>query len=320
MTETISEESPENRQERKSIYGRRAELIYSLKLLVSNRLVLLGLVVVVVSTGLALFSGYLVNPGQWHITNGSARLCWSNPLINWNTPNPSPCPAGSSHPLGTDNYGRDLWQMIILGLPIDLELAFEIVVAALIIGVVLGSVAAYVGGKVDEAILRVTDVFFAFPALVLALVILAVTPPPRSLNDLALAVLIVWWPLYVRLTRSQILAEKEKMYVEALRAVGAGRIRILFRHIIPNSIYPVFVQATLDIGGVILTFSALMYLGFTPDAYLPELGQLTTDGINNVVSAPWLVIFPGLVILIVALGWNLLGDGVRDVLDPRLRR
>jgi len=126
--------------------------------------------------------------------------------------------------------------------------------------------------------------------------------------------------LYVRLTRSQILAEKEKSYVEALRSVGAGRLRILFLHIIPNSIYPVLVQATLDIGGVILTFSALMFLGFTPNPYLPELGQLTSDGINNVVSAPWLVIFPGLLIVIVALGWNLLGDGVRDVLDPRLRR
>ncbi|MGI0080876.1 MAG: ABC transporter permease, partial [Nitrososphaerales archaeon] len=169
--------------------------------------------------------------------------------------------------------------------------------------------------------LRVTDIFFAFPALVLALVILAVAGPSgRTLTTLSFAVLVIWWPLYVRLTRSQILSEKEKMYVEALRSVGAGRIRILFRHILPNSIYPVLVQATLDIGGVILTFSALMYLGFTPNGLLPELGQLTTDGINNMNSAPWLLIFPGLVILIVALGWNLLGDGIRDVLDPRLRR
>ena len=317
MTETI-EEARKNESVKKSIYGRRAELIYSLKLLVTNKLVLIGIVISIGSVVIALLSGYLVPPNQWQIQNPSVKLCWNNPLINWNLPNPAPCPAGSFHPLGTDYYGRDLLQMIILGLPIDLGLSFAIVGAALVIGISLGAVAAYAGGKIDEGILRVTDIFFAFPALVLALVILAVSG--RTLFNLGLSVLVIWWPLYVRLTRSQILSEKEKSYVEALRSVGAGRIRILFRHIIPNSIYPVFVQATLDIGGVILTFSALMFLGFTPNPFLPELGQLTTDGINNIASAPWLVLFPGLVILIVSLGWNLLGDGVRDVLDPRLRR
>lgn len=317
MTETI-EEKPSG-EARESVYGRRAEIVYSLKLLVSNKLVLAGLVIVVITSFLAIFSGYLVNPNQWQIMHSSARLCWDNPLINWNTPNPTPCPTGSFHPLGTDSYGRDVWQMMILGLPIDLRLAFIVVASALGIGVVLGAIASYAGGMTDEAILRITDIFFAFPALVLALVFLVIFRPP-TLNNLAIAVLIVWWPLYVRLTRSQILAEKEKSYVEALRSVGAGRLRILFLHIIPNSIYPVLVQATLDIGAVILTFSTLMFLGFTPNPLLPELGQLTTDGINYVASAPWLVIFPGLLIVVVALGWNLLGDGIRDVLDPRLRR
>lgn len=286
--------------------------------MVSNKLVLIGLVISVGSIIISLLSGYIVPPNAWHITHGAQRLCWSNPLIDWSLPNASPCPAGSFHPLGTDSYGRDLLQMIILGLPIDLELAFAIVGSALAIGVSLGAIAAYIGGKTDEAILRVTDIFFAFPALVLAIVILAVVG--RTLFNLGVATLIVWWPIYVRLMRSQILSEKEKSYVEALKSVGAGPFRILFRHIIPNSIYPVLVQATLDIGGVILTFSALMYLGFSPNPLLPELGNLTTDGIANIVSAPWLVVFPGLTILIVALGWNLLGDGVRDVLDPRLRR
>ena len=317
MTETVIEKTAEGSQ--KSVYGRRAEIIYSLKLLVSNKLVLAGLVIVVVTTVLALISGYLVNPRQYLVLNPHWNYCWDNPLINWNTPNPTPCQPSTYHPLGTDNYGRDLWQMMILGLPIDLQLSFEIVFTAVIIGVVLGSVAAYAGGVIDEAILRVTDIFFAFPALVLALVILTIFRPP-SLTDLVIATLIIWWPLYVRLTRSQILAEKEKSYVEALRSVGAGRLRILFLHIVPNSIYPVIVQATLDIGGVILTISALMFLGFTPNPYLPELGQLTSYGIAAVFSAPWLAFFPGMMIVVVALGWNLLGDGVRDVLDPRLRR
>jgi peptide/nickel transport system permease protein len=316
MTQTLQETSEERKP--KSAYGRKAEYTYALKLLISNKLVLIGLAISVASIVISLISGYLVPANAWSATHGAQRLCWSNPILNWNLPNSVPCPVGSNHPLGTDTYGRDLLQMMIMGLPIDLELAFGIVASALAIGVSLGAVAAYAGGKTDEAILRVTDIFFAFPALVLAIVILAVVG--RSLFNLGIATLIVWWPLYVRLMRSQILSEKEKSYVEALRSVGAGRMRILFRHIIPNSIYPVLVQATLDIGGVILTFSALMFLGFSPNALLPELGQLTTNGIEVIASAPWLVVFPGLTILIVALGWNLLGDGVRDVLDPRLRR
>jgi peptide/nickel transport system permease protein len=133
-------------------------------------------------------------------------------------------------------------------------------------------------------------------------------------------VLFVWWPPYVRLIRGQVLAEKEKTYVEALRAMGAGHLRILFRHILPNSIYPLIVQITLDIGGVILTFSALMFLGFSPTPAIPELGNLASDGITHVFDAPWLILFPGLTIVLISLAFNLVGDGLRDVLDPRLRR
>jgi len=133
-------------------------------------------------------------------------------------------------------------------------------------------------------------------------------------------VLAVWWPVYVRLIRGQVLGEKERAYVQALKAAGLGRARILFRHILPNTIYPVLVQATLDLGGVVLTFSALMFLGFSPNPAMPELGNLASDGISHFFEAPWLIIFPGLTILTIALAFNLLGDGLRDVLDPRLRR
>jgi peptide/nickel transport system permease protein len=208
--------------------------------------------------------------------------------------------------------------MIILALPLDMEISLTIVASATAIGVVLGSLAAYAGGKIDEAILRVTDIFFALPGLVLAIVLMTVLG--RTLENLTIAVLVTWWPIYVRLIRSQVLSEKERPYVEALRSTGASPFRVLFLHILPNTIYPVLVQMTLDIGNVILTFSALMFLGFSPNPLLPELGNLVTDGINYVFTAPWLIVFPGLTIVIVVLGFNLLGDGVRDILDPRLRR
>jgi peptide/nickel transport system permease protein len=304
--------------QKKQRSGRIAEIRYALHLARKNPLVLIGTAIAIVSVLIAVFSGSIVNPNSWKFTNLSAKLCWNNPAINWNLVNVAPCPGTATHILGTDLYGRDVLGMIVLGLPIDLEISFAIVLSAFAIGVVVGSVAAYAGGYLDEAILRITDIFFAFPGLVLAIVL--VTVFGRNLTMLTIAVLVVWWPLYVRLVRSQILTEKEKPYAEALRATGAGRFRILFLHIIPNSIYPVLVQVTLDVGGVILTFSSLMFLGFAPSPLTPELGKLVSDGINFVSIAPWLIVFPGLTIVIVALGFNLLGDGIRDILDPRLRR
>ena len=311
-------ELEKERVARKQRSGRVAEIRYALHLARKNPLVLIGTAIAIVSVLIAVFSGSLVNPNAWKFTDLSAKLCWNNPAINWNLVNIAPCPGTKTHALGTDLYGRDVLNMIVLGLPIDLEISFAIVLSAFAIGVVVGSIAAYAGGYLDEAILRVTDVFFAFPGLVLAIVL--VTVFGRNLTMLTIAVLVVWWPLYVRLVRSQILTEKEKPYAEALRATGAGRFRILFLHIIPNSIYPVLVQVTLDVGGVILTFSSLMFLGFAPSPLTPELGKLVSDGINFVSIAPWLIVFPGLTIVIVALGFNLLGDGIRDILDPRLRR
>ncbi len=285
-----------------------------------NPLVLVGSAIALGSVALALASPLLVNPNAWQTINYGIRNCWNNPIINWHIVNIATCPGSTLHPLGTDTNGRDLWQMILLSLPLDLQIAFAVVLVAFAIGVSLGALAAYAGGVVDEVVLRITDVFFAFPVLSFAIVL--VTVLSHSIVYLTLAVAVIWWPTYVRLARSQILSEKERPYAEALRAMGASRIRIVFRHLLPNSIYPLLVQATLDIGGVILTFAALMFLGFGPSPLLPELGNLVNDGIRNVgiQTAPWIVLFPGLTILLVALGFNLLGDGLRDILDPRLRR
>lgn len=297
--------------------ARLADLKFTLYLMRKNPLVLIGVSLSVFFIVLALVANLIVNPALADQFNFALSYGWNNPLFSWG-PGTATIRGEGTFYLGTDGYGRDLLQMIILAIPLDIGLAFFIALGAAAFGITIGALAGYAGGVIDEAILRITDIFFAFPGLLLALVFAAVFG--RNITNLAFAVLLVWWPTYVRLMRGQVLAEKEKNYVEALRALGAGHLRTLFRHIIPNSIYPILIQITLDLGGVILTFSALMFLGFSPSPALPELGNLASDGITHVFTAPWLIIFPGLTILLIALAFNLVGDGLRDVLDPRLRR
>jgi peptide/nickel transport system permease protein len=295
---------------------RSADLRYALHLFRKNPLVLAGLVLSVGSIATALLSHVLVNPALWQLTHPSLKNCWNNPLFGWGNANIATCP--TQYPLGTDSYGRNLLQMIVLAIPVDLQIALEVVLSAVTIGIVFGATASYAGGIVDEAILRVTDIFLAVPGILLAIVFMVVFG--RTIPVLTAAVVLIWWPTYVRLVRSQVLSEKERPYVESLRSIGAGRLRILFRHIVPNSIYPLMVQATLDIGSVILTVSALTFIGLSPSPLLPELGNLASLGSQYFFTAPWLIIFPGLTILLISLGFNLLGDGLRDILDPRLRR
>lgn len=304
--------------------ARWADFKYTIFLMRKNPLVMLGSIVAIFFIALSLLATFIVDPNLATPRGYGGRypfersFVWSkNHIINWG-PGIALYDGPEFFYLGTDGWGRDLLAMIILAIPVDIENAVIIVVGASIFGTLLGALAGYIGGVFDEAILRITDIFLAFPALVLALVFAAMLG--RSIPTLRLALLLVWWPPYVRLMRGQILSEKGKAYVEALRALGAGHLRILFRHIIPNSIYPILVQATLDFGGVILTFSALMFLGFSPTPSLPELGNLAADGYGHMFDAPWLIIFPGLTMLLIALAFNLVGDGLRDVLDPRLRR
>jgi peptide/nickel transport system permease protein len=297
--------------------ARLADLKYTLILLRKNPLVLAGSIMGIFFVILAFTANYIVDPSLASEFNFSRSYMWNNPYINWG-PGVAIYPGPEIFPLGTDGYGRDLLKMIILAIPLDMYIAFVITVGAAAIGVTIGALAGYAGGVIDEIVMRITDIFFAFPGLILALVFAAMFG--RTITNLMIAVLLVWWPTYVRLIRSQVLSEKEKNYVEAVRALGAGPLRILFLHILPNSIYPVLIQMTMDFGGVILTFSALMFLGFSPSPALPELGNLASDGYGHIFDAPWMLLFPGLTILIIALAFNLIGDGLRDVLDPRLRR
>ncbi len=308
------EEAPARKDQRSAYID---EIKYSVNLLTKNKLVLAGIIMSLFFILLSIFAPVIVNPATANKFNYPIAYCWNNPYFSWGT-QAAVCPSNVHFPIGSDGYGRNLLSMIILAIPLDLSIALEIVASALVIGIFLGSIAAYIGGWLDEVILRITDIFFAFPFLVLALVFAAVLG--RSVGNLELALLLVWWPVYVRLIRGQVLSEKTKVYIEAQRALGVSRWRVLLFHLIPNSIYPLMVQATLDIGNVILTFSALVFLGFTPNPALPELGNLTADGINQIFTAPWLLVIPGLMILFMSLGFNLVGDGLRDVLDPRLRR
>ncbi len=277
----------------KGSYGRRAEIRYTLHLMRQNPIVLVGSVISVGSVLIALLYWIVVDPSYWRTSDPFVALCWNNPIFNWGIQNVFNC-GGAAYPLGTDLYGRSLLQMIVLAIPVDLQIAFTVVA------------------------LRITDIFLAVPGILLAIVLLVVLG--RTIPVLTAAVLITWWPYYVRLARSQVLGEKEKPYVERLRAMGAGGPRILFRHVVPNSIYPILIQATIDVGAVILTVSALMFIGLTPDPKFPELGNLAKEGIQYIFTAPWLIVFPGLTLLLISVGFNLLGDGIRDVFDPRLRR
>lgn len=271
-------------------------------MLIQNKLVLTGTIIAVGVLLTAVLGPIVISPSVATNINLPGRLI----------------PPGTEHWLGTDDYGRDLFQVIILSVQLDVWAMLTIIGADLVIGVLLGAFSGFIGGKFDEAMMRITDVFFSIPTLVLALAVAAALG--RGLNNLVLAIIFVGWPGYTRLLRGQVLAEKERLYVDALRGLGIGRFRIIVRHIIPNTIYPVLVQATLDMGGIILTFAGLSFLGFGATALTPELGRLITAGQTYIFQAPWLVAFPGLTILIISLAFNLMGDGIRDVLDPRLRR
>jgi peptide/nickel transport system permease protein len=225
---------------------------------------------------------------------------------------------GGPFMLGTDQYGSDVFSRLIWGLRLDLWTALIVVMISVVIGISLGAFSGFMGGVTDEVLMRITDIFLSFPALILAMAISAALG--RSWTNLIIALVVVWWPSYARVIRGQVLVEKEKLYVEAARSVGAGRMRILFRHVLPNSIFPLLVSITLDIGGVMLVLAGLSFIGFGAEAGAAELGIMVADGRAEMFTSPWIAIPPGLVMLITAVGFNLIGDGLRDVLDPRLRR
>jgi peptide/nickel transport system permease protein len=224
-------------------------------------------------------------------------------------------PPAAQHWFGTDNVGRDVLSRVLYGARISPLIALIVLLIAGAIGIPLGLAAGYFGGWLDEVIMRVTDIFLAFPPLLLALAFAAVLP--ATLTTVIIAIAISWWPWYVRLIRGQAASVTGRPYIEACRALGIPRRRIILRHILPNSVTPLIVQMSLDVGGVILTASALSFLGLGPQDPIPDWGLMVSEGQAYFPTAWWVVTFPGIAILLTAFAFNLLGDGLRDLLDPK---
>jgi peptide/nickel transport system permease protein len=226
-------------------------------------------------------------------------------------------PPSVHHLFGTDDYGRDLFSRVLAGAWISLYVAAVILLASVAIGTVLGIVSGLVGGLTDEIIMRVTDLFLAFPALILAAAIAATLGP--SLTHTMLALSTVFWPWYARLVRGQVLSLREREFILAARVAGASTGRIVFKHLLRNVFPLVIVQASLDVGYAILFTSSLSFLGLGAQPPTPEWGAMMTDARSFLEDFWWYPTFPGLALAVTVVGFNLLGDGLRDWLDPRLR-
>ena len=222
------------------------------------------------------------------------------------------------HPFGTDSYGRDNLSRIFYGSRISLTVGFVAVGISLTLGLVAGLVAGYFGGVLDEVIMRAIDVIMSFPSILLAIVIVAVLGP--SLSNAMIAIGLSSIPTFARLVRGSTLSVREREYVEAIRAVGASTSRILARHVLPNILAPLIVASTLSLGRTILAAATLSFLGLGARPPTPDWGAMLSSGRTYMLSAWWVSVFPGLAIMVCVLGFNLLGDGLRDLLDPRLKR
>jgi peptide/nickel transport system permease protein len=227
-------------------------------------------------------------------------------------------PPSTSHLFGTDELGRDLLSRMIWGSRASLKVGFIAVGIAITIGTILGSIAGYYGGKIDAVLMRFVDIMLAFPTFFLILAVIAIVEP--SISTIMIIIGLTGWMDVARLVRAEFLTLKERDFISAARAIGASDARLIFRHIIPNALSPVFVAATFGIAGAILIESGLSFLGLGVQPPEPSWGNILTSGKDNITVAWWLSLFPGLAILIAVLSYNLVGEGLRDALDPRLWR
>ncbi|HWF25138.1 MAG TPA: ABC transporter permease subunit [Solirubrobacteraceae bacterium] len=270
------------------------------RLVVSDRTALIGLLIIVVAILVAV-AAPLVAPSDPNAQNILAQF--QSPSVH--------------HLLGTDQFGRDELSRIIFGARVSVLTSLAVGAAILPIGVLVGTVSGLAGGVVDGAIMRAVDVVLAFPSLLLALAVAGTLGP--GLFHLALAMTAVWWADYARIVRGLVLAVKEQPYVESARALGVTRNRLIFRHVLPNIASPVVVLATLQTARLLLALAALSFLGLGVAPPTAEWGSMLNEGKDFLDTAPQLMLYPGLAITITALGFNLLGEGLRDVLDPSLK-
>lgn len=287
-----------------SLKPRLKSLGESLYLLAKNKLSLLAVIILILLVLLAILAPHIVPyPSdlldETHI--GEKFI--------------APC---SQHLMGTDELGRDVFSRIVYATRVSLLTAVIAVAVSLLIGIPLGAIAGSVGGWVDNVIMRVTDVFLSFPPLLLAIALVALLG--SSLTNAIVAIAISWWPWYTRLVRGQAVSMKERKFVQAAETIGTSRAKIIFKHILPNCISPIIVQASMDLGGVIMTIASLSFLGLGAQAPTPEWGLMISTGRSYFPDKWWCCIFPGLAIFLTVLCFNLLGDAIREILDPKTRK
>lgn len=297
------------------IHPRLREFLFSLRRFLKNPLSIIGLAIILFFTFIAVFAPLLAPPAD---PNDPYKI----PHDGWRI---EPAPPSAEHPLGTMEQQYDIYYGIIWGTRSAFKIGFLVVLANLVVGLVLGAMAGYFGGIVDEVIMRITDMFYALPFLVVAMAL--VVAIGRGLTSIILVLIILGWRVYTRVIRSEILVIRDREYIQAARACGASHLRIIFKHILPNSIYSVLIIASMNVGTVVLTAAALSFLGLGSDSGIADWGQMVSSCRNWIVGpssnrlAYWYVVFiPGFVIALFVLGWNLLGDAARDVFDPKMRR
>jgi peptide/nickel transport system permease protein len=289
---------------------------FTARQLVRNPLSLAGVVIIAIFVIIAILAPFIAPVPEGH------RDAYMIPHEGYSM---TPQPPSEAHIFGTTQGQYDIFYGVIWGTRSAFRIALVVMSISVLIGIVLGSLAGYFGGLLDEVIMRITDIFLAFPALILAMAIVAAIGP--SLKSVMIALTVVWWPSYARLIRGDILQVREEDYVEASRGLGASSARVIVRHVLPNAIYPSLIMASLDIGAVVLSAAGLSFLGLgAPEGYA-DWGQMTEFARNWMVGPPgdplkywYAVVTPGVFILFFVLGWNLLGDAFRDIFDPRLAR
>lgn len=223
---------------------------------------------------------------------------------------------GDTHIFGTDELGRDIFSRVLHGARITIPAGIAVIVIGSVIGTTVGALAGYLGGLWDELFMRITELFMAFPTIILAMAVTAALGP--DIRNAIIALVVVWWPSYARLVRGLVLNVRNQEYVDAAHCIGANRFYILTRTIMPNCVAPILVLTTLDIGNAVLTFAGLSFLGLGPDPTSSEWGRMVSGGIDQFASW-WTWLFPGLSIASLVLAFNFIGDGLRDIFDPRMR-
>ena len=227
-------------------------------------------------------------------------------------------PPSRAHFFGTDSLGRDIFSRVLFGARVTLSIAFLVAVISTPIGLVVGVLAGYLGGAVDEILMRLSDVFLAFPKLILAIAFAAALGP--GVENAIVAIAVANWPSYARLARAETLSVRNNDYIQVMRSLGAGKLRIMIGHITPMCLSSVIVRMSLDMGTIILTAAGLGFLGLGAQPPMPEWGLMVSDGRQFLVDQWWVSTLPGLAILVVVMGFNLMGDGIRDILDPHQRQ